>query len=268
MFQLTKRRRRALMILGAGLLVLILLACVPFTGVQALAWMSPQIVWYAQTSEPIAALTFDDGPHPEYTPQVLDILARHNVRATFFLVGEHARRHPELVARIRAQGHEIGNHTDSLRTTFYMSADAFEASLLRAERTLGLGAPPAARLVPAEASPQRPGLAPVEALPSPPERAPRKLLRPAGGTIRPAQLRRAQQHGYTCVLGSSYAWDPAAPPAAYIAWAITKNLRPGAIVVLHDAGGDRSNTVAALEAILADAREKKLRWVTVSELLQ
>ncbi len=256
MFHLTKRRRRVLMILGAGLLVLLLLACVPFTGVQALAWMSPQMVWYAQTGESIAALTFDDGPHPEYTPQVLDILARHNVRATFFLVGEHARQHPGLVARIRAEGHEIGNHTDSLRTTFFMSADSFEASLLRAEQTLGLGVPPAARPVPAEASTQPP---------SPP---PLKLLRPAGGTIRSAQLRRAQQLGYTCVLGSSYAWDPAAPPAAYIEWAITKNLRPGAIVVLHDAGGDRSNTVAALEAILTDARTKKLRWVTVSELLQ
>lgn len=249
------RRKRWLILSGAAMAaVLAFLACVPLWAVRVLSWASPELVWYAETREPMVALTFDDGPDPANTPQVLETLARHNVRATFFLVGEHARQHPQLVERIRAAGHEIGNHTDSLGTTFFMSADAFEASLLRAERTLQLELPDGPE-------PDAEGAALVHPTPR------LKLLRPAGGTIRPPQFERARRHGYTCVLGSSYAWDPAQPPTAYIRWAISKNLQPGAIVVLHDARGDRSNTVAALEGILADARAKGLRWVTLSELL-
>lgn len=255
--KLTKRKRRLLILAGAILLVLIVLAWVPLWMVRALEWASPGIVWRAETREPLVALTFDDGPDPENTPQILEILARHNVRATFFLVGEHARQHPELVERIRVAGHEIGNHTDSLGTTFFMSADRFEASLLRAEQTLGLTGSDSAE-----------GLSAGSATAGQPQSPPRrKLLRPAGGTIRPSQLARAHSRGYTVVLGSSYAWDPAQPPTAYIRWAIGKNLAPGAIVVLHDAKGDRSNTVAALDGILADARGKGLRCVTLSELL-
>jgi peptidoglycan/xylan/chitin deacetylase (PgdA/CDA1 family) len=190
-----------------------------------------------ETWAPLAALTFDDGPDPVYTPQVLDILARHEARATFFLIGENARRHPELVRRIREMGHEVGNHTDSNRSTALLSMPRFSGSLLKAEAALGL----------------------MDARP--------KLLRPGGGWIRPAQLDLAIQRGYTCVLGSAYAWDPKRPPTAYIRWAVAKNLAPGAIVVLHDAGGDRSNTVAALPGILEDGRAKGLRFVTVSDLM-
>ncbi len=103
--KLSKRWRRLLWILGSVFALLAFLAWVPMWMVRALEWASPEIVWRVETSEPVAALTFDDGPDPVNTPQVLDILARHNVRATFFLVGEHARQHPELVERIRAAGH-------------------------------------------------------------------------------------------------------------------------------------------------------------------
>jgi peptidoglycan/xylan/chitin deacetylase (PgdA/CDA1 family) len=255
--RLSKRWRRLLWILGPALVVLAFLAWVPLWMVRAFEWASPAIVWRVETSQPVAALTFDDGPDPVNTPQVLEILARHNVRATFFLVGEHARQHPELVARIRAAGHEIGNHTDSLGTTFFMSGERFEASLLRAEQSLGLDISAAQHSAADSAAAE----ASAQTWPR------RKLLRPAGGTIRASQRALARRHGYTIVLGSSYAWDPAQPPAGYIRWAISKNLEPGAIAVLHDAKGDRANTVAALDGILADARAKGLRWVTLSELL-
>jgi peptidoglycan/xylan/chitin deacetylase (PgdA/CDA1 family) len=255
--KLTRRKRRVLLIGGAALLLFVFLAWGPLWMVRAFEWASPAIVWRVETREPVAALTFDDGPDPVNTPQVLEILARHNVRATFFLVGEHARQHPELVARIRAAGHEIGNHTDSLGTTFFMSGERFEASLLRAEQSLGLDISAAQHSAADSAAAE----ASAQTWPR------RKLLRPAGGTIRASQRALARRHGYTIVLGSSYAWDPAQPPAGYIRWAISKNLEPGAIAVLHDAKGDRANTVAALDGILADARAKGLRWVTVSELL-
>jgi len=243
--KLSKTWRRLLMVFGAAVVILTFLAWVPLWAVDVLAWASPEIVWRVETRQPVVALTFDDGPDPENTPLVLEILARHDARATFFLVGEHARQHPQLVERIRDAGHEIGNHTDSLGTTFFMSDARFEASLLRAEQTLGLhsAAHP-------EGGPPR-----------------RKLFRPAGGTIRPSQAALVRRHGYAIVLGSSYAWDPAQPPATYIHWAIGKNLEPGAIAVLHDAKGNRANTIAALEGILSDGTAKGLRWVTLSELL-
>jgi peptidoglycan/xylan/chitin deacetylase (PgdA/CDA1 family) len=202
-----------------------------------LARATPRIVWRVPTWAPLAALSFDDGPDPVYTPRVLDILARHGARATFFLIGENARRHPQLVARIRAEGHEVGNHTDGRGATGLMSMRRFSESLLRAEAALALS----------DAEP--------------------KLFRPGSGWIRPEQLDLAVRRGYTCVLGSAYAYDPQRPPAAYIRWAITRNLRPGTIVILHDAGGDRSNTVAALPEILEAGRAKGLRFVTVSELM-
>ena len=162
------------------------------------------MLWQVNTEEPVVALTFDDGPHAVYTSQALEILARHNIRATFFLVGENARRHPELFAQIRRVGHEVGNHTGTMATTFFLPTEKFENDLLHAEATLGL------------------------------ENSRPKFFRPVGGWVRPAQLRRAKAHGYTCVLGSAYAYDPYRPPTAYVRWAIAKNLRPGVIVVLHD----------------------------------
>ena len=71
------------------------------------------------TSERTVALTFDDGPHPEITPRVLDLLAERGVRATFFVIGRAARRHPEIVRRIVAEGHDVGNHTDEHSYLFW-----------------------------------------------------------------------------------------------------------------------------------------------------
>ncbi len=70
--------------------------------------LTPNIVYRVRTKLPLVALSFDDGPHPAFTPQVLEILKRHEAKATFFLIGERALRYPEVVARIRAEGHEIG----------------------------------------------------------------------------------------------------------------------------------------------------------------
>ena len=115
-------RRRVLYVV---LLLLIasfsVLAFQPAGIVGILARATPRIVWRVDTWAPLVALSFDDGPDPAYTPQVLDILARYEAHATFFLIGENARRHPELARRIRDMGHEVGNHTDSRRRTVLMS---------------------------------------------------------------------------------------------------------------------------------------------------
>jgi peptidoglycan/xylan/chitin deacetylase (PgdA/CDA1 family) len=196
----------------------------------------PQIIWEGESSTAAVALSFDDGPDPVFTPQMLEKLKTYNIKATFFLVGEKARRYPDQVHAIRASGHEIGNHSDSWHRTIFLSSKAFEVDLLRAEKTL-----------------ETHGV--------------RKLFRPAGILLRPKQLRILHEHDYACVLGTGYAFDPYRPPSAYIKWVISRAMRPGAIIVLHESGGDRSHTVEALEQIILDALSRGLRFCTVSEIL-
>ncbi|HVR71171.1 MAG TPA: polysaccharide deacetylase family protein [Vicinamibacteria bacterium] len=228
-----RRRLPALAVLG----VLAVLAVQPPFALDVVARVASAVVWKVETTRPVAAITFDDGPDPVYTPQVLDALARHQAKATFFLVGRRARQRPDLVARIRAEGHEVANHTETHGRTLLQPRSRFEEELLEGEKTLGL------------------------------ENARPKLFRPPGIWLRPSQQAAAARHGYLTVLGSSYAFDPYRPPTRYIEWVIARNLRPGTIVVLHDSGGDRSRTVAALPAILRAAREKDLELVTLKDLI-
>lgn len=76
-----------------------------------LRWIYPKALWRLNPEEHSVYLTFDDGPIPEATPFILDTLARYNIKATFFMVGDNASKYPELLERVRAEGHQIGNHT-------------------------------------------------------------------------------------------------------------------------------------------------------------
>jgi len=208
----------------------------PFWAIRALSKAFGGCVWYVETSKPIAALSFDDGPDPENTPRVLDLLRQHGFHATFFLIGENAARHPGLVARIRAEGHEAGNHYLVNGATLLDTDEEFTERLTRTEALLGKPRP--------------------------------TLFRPPGGVCWPGQRLIASARGYTCVLGSDYPYDPTRPPVRYMQWLVAKNLKPGAIVILHDGGGDRSKTMEALPRILDTLDERGLRGVSVSELLR
>src|SRR5258706_3515814 len=91
-------------------LALVVLWIEPLTILPLLERLTPNLTYRIPTRHPLVALSFDDGPHPIFTPQVLDILHQHNAQATFFLIGERALPHPHLVASIKAAGHEVGNH--------------------------------------------------------------------------------------------------------------------------------------------------------------
>lgn len=237
--RLTHRRRRwrnwLLGALLAGLVGFSLVACQPLWVFGVLGSVFPHIVWRVPTSTPLVALTFDDGPAPDHTPEVLAILAKHRARATFFMTGDRAKAFPDLVAEIRSAGHEIGNHYYTIRSTWRISDEEFLSDLRRAEKTLELREP--------------------------------KLFRPPGGIARGSQLRLAAAEGYRCVLGSAYPYDPSHPPARYIRWLVAKNLAPGVIVILHDGIADPSRSIAALDDILVAGKRKGLRFVTVGELL-
>lgn len=207
----------------------------PLWAIRLLARMAPGCVWFVPTDAPLVGLSFDDGPHPTRTPAVLDLLRAHGAHATFFLIGENAQRHPDLVARIRAEGHEVGNHDLTDGTALFRSESEFAERLRRTEELIG---------------PPRP-----------------VLYRPAGGLCRPAQRAIASAAGYTCVLGSAFPYDPARPPVRYMQWLVAKNLGPGAIVILHDGGDNRDTMLAALPGILDTLDARGLRGVTISQLI-
>jgi len=209
----------------------------PLWAFDALAWAIPRIVWRVETTEPLVALSFDDGPAPDHTPQVLEMLSKHRAHATFFLIGDRAAAHPELLGRLRSEGHELGNHYFTIRSTIRATDDDFLANLTRTEEILGL-------------------------------HGPIKLFRPPGGLIRSSHLRLAEERGYRVILGSAYPYDGSHPPPAYIRWLVTKNLAPGVIIILHDGIADPSRMISALDSILVSGERKGLRFVTVGELLR
>jgi peptidoglycan-N-acetylglucosamine deacetylase len=194
-----------------------------------------------RTPEKLIALTFDDGPDPEWTPRVLEALAALGMRATFFLVGERAERHPDLVARILAEGHETGSHSWDHPSLPELAPAAVAAQIARTRAALAPG-----------------GAA---------------LLRPPYGHQSLATWRRARAEGYRVVMWTVAAGDWRGEDGATLAGRVLAEAAPGAIVLLHDTlysyerpeYRDRAPTIAAL-GILAE-RLAGWRFVTVSELL-
>jgi peptidoglycan-N-acetylglucosamine deacetylase len=218
--------------------VLLVVFCVePLAAFGVLERLTPNLRYRVKTSQPLIALSFDDGPHPVFTPRVLEILQQHNAKATFFLIGERALRYPEIVSRIKAAGHEIGNHYFTDASVLLDSDDDFVGNLELTEQAIKMA----------------PG---------------RKLFRPPGGVAWAKQLRLAREQRYECVLGSAYPHDPMHPPARYISWLVRKNLVPGTIVILHDGIPDATRSIQALPQILADGQRKQLMFVSISSLLR
>ncbi|GGQ79724.1 bifunctional polysaccharide deacetylase/glycosyltransferase family 2 protein [Couchioplanes azureus] len=189
------------------------------------------------------ALTFDDGPDPRWTPAILDVLARHRAHATFFQVGSQVNEHPEIARRVLAEGHEIGVHTFS-----HADVAALPHWRLDAELTLTTNAVAAAT-----------GRRPV-------------LLRPPYSS-KPAAVtaadhrahRRAAEAGYLLVLTDLDTADWRRPGADAIAAAARPRGSAGAVVMMHDSGGDRAQTVAALDRLVPALQARGYRFVTVSE---
>ncbi len=188
------------------------------------------------------ALTFDDGPDPEVTPRVLELLAAAGQRATFFAIGERVARHPELARRIVEEGHELANH--SFGHAWHLGLwpwRAVAAELERASRTL------------AEAS----GHAP-------------RFFRPPAAVLTPRIAAGARRAGLTLVGYSLRSLDGSAVvPADHVMRRLRRGLSEGAILVLHDArvDGRAPASLGLLPELLEELRRRGLRSVTLSALL-
>lgn len=181
------------------------------------------------------AFTFDDGPNPPYTEAILDILRQHDIKATFFVRGQQAQKHPDTLRRIKDEGHQVCNHFFSHTPTILYGKQRFLNSLLMTES-----------LIQQTTSP--------------------KYLRPASTWFRPWALDVANEFGYKIVLGSAYAADAWRPPRWYIRWALKRMLRPGVITVLHDGVGNRQRAVDVLPQLIQETQRRQLAPVTVDQL--
>jgi peptidoglycan/xylan/chitin deacetylase (PgdA/CDA1 family) len=191
----------------------------------------------------LCSLTFDDGPDPQFTPRVLELLARHGHRATFFVIGERAARHPELVRRLVEEGHEVGNHTTGHPWHLALwPASRVAAELSRASDQIERAA----------------GVRPV-------------LFRPPAAILSPRVAAGGRAAGLT-LLGFSVRAGDGSPlvSAALALRRLARGLRPGAILLLHDAARRAGAPPVSLEVLpeLCAAMERAgLRSVPVSELM-
>jgi peptidoglycan-N-acetylglucosamine deacetylase len=193
------------------------------------------VLWYVDTDAPVFALTFDDGPHPETTPPLLDVLRRHRAKATFFLVGERIAAHREMVERIVAEGHEVANHLMRDERSVLVPDDQFRRDLAEVSRML---------------APYGPG----------------RWFRPGSGFYTPRMLRSAAGQGLRAVLGTLVAGNNGGPGDDAIAGGLFASIRPGSIVVLHEGSDKRRGVVATTDELLTALAPRGLTAVTVSEL--
>lgn len=195
-----------------------------------------------RTTEPVAALTFDDGPTPEYTPRVLDILERHGAKGTFFMIGSNAAAYPEIVRRVAEAGHAIANHTWDHPAFPSIPDRERRRQVLRCAEAIS---PWGLRLF-----------------------RPPKTLQSLGSYLTLRSL------GYEIVAWDIQVEDWMPKDADWLAKRLIERIAPGSIVLLHDGlwdplypgAADRGPLCDALEEVLAH-REHGMRFVTLPELL-
>ena len=189
------------------------------------------------------ALTFDDGPDPTWTPRILDVLRREGVRATFFVVGSQFTAHPGLVARERREGHEIGSHTFTHARLAALPGwrASLELNLTETAIEGAAGVRTALFRMPYSSGPAQ-----------------------LGGDDYRAALDAARR-GYLLVFADGDGRDWGRPGVASIVAAATPQDGQGTVVLLHDGGGDRSQTVRALALLTTELRARGYRFATVSE---
>lgn len=185
----------------------------------------------AAGSAGVVYLTFDDGPTPAWTPRVLELLARYQARATFFVLGRSAAAYPELVRQEFAAGHGVGNHTWSHR----------RLTNLR-------GAQLAAEVTATSTAIQQVTGAPV------------RCLRPPFATVDAASAEQVRALGLRLMLWDIDTNDWLRPGTGAIAGRVLGRVRSGDVILMHDGGGNRSQTVAALEQVLATLAARGYRF--------
>jgi peptidoglycan-N-acetylglucosamine deacetylase len=212
--------------------------------------MAPTGQWYGRTYTGLArgsrqlALTYDDGPNDPHTLRMLEVLARHGVQATFFLIGRYVQQRPEIVREIVQAGHIVGNHTFTHPLLIFKSETEIrhEISECRSALQDAVG----------EHS---------------------TLFRPPFGGRRPAVLRVVRELGLEPIMWNVTGYDWNAPPAGVIEHKVAKQIRGGDVILLHDGGhkqigADRSQTVIATDHLIARYKSEGYEFVTIPRMMR
>jgi peptidoglycan/xylan/chitin deacetylase (PgdA/CDA1 family) len=212
--------------------------------------MAPTGQWYGRTFNGLPrgtkqlALTYDDGPNDPHTLRLLGVLAKHEVKATFFLIGRYVQQRPDLAREIVQAGHVVGNHTFTHPLLIFKSAAEIRQELSDCNAAL------------ADALGQQ-----------------TSLFRPPFGGRRPAVLRIARELGLEPVMWNVTGFDWTAPPSAVIEQKVAKQIRGGDVILLHDGGhqqmgADRSQTVQATDHLIAKYQSRGYEFVTISAMMR
>ncbi|WP_432355673.1 polysaccharide deacetylase family protein [Sporosarcina sp. A2] len=196
------------------------------------------VLWDVKTENKVVAITFDDGPHPKYTKEILDVLEKHQAKATFFALGQHAEKYPDLVLREFNDGHEVANHTYS--HSKFKTTKQFKQELIDTNEVIyGIT-----------------GTYP-------------KLFRPVEGNYNDRLINIAVEQNFKVVMWSWHqdTEDWKEPGVTKIVEKILTGTKPGDVILFHDGGGKRSQTVQALDEVLPELRKQGYEFVTVTELM-
>jgi peptidoglycan/xylan/chitin deacetylase (PgdA/CDA1 family) len=190
------------------------------------------------------ALTYDDGPNDPHTQKILEVLAKHSVKATFFLIGRFVDQRPDIVRDIVKEGHVVANHTYTHPNLIFATQARFREELARCERALD------------------------DAVGE--QHAP--LFRPPYGGRRPAVIRTLREEEFQPVLWSVSSWDWDAKSAEQIENKVDSQVRGGDVILLHDGGNlkfgtDRSFTVQASDRMIARYKDEGYDFKTVPQMM-
>jgi peptidoglycan/xylan/chitin deacetylase (PgdA/CDA1 family) len=211
--------------------------------------MAPTGQWHGRTfvagarGSKQVALTYDDGPNDPHTLKLLEVLAKHEVRATFFMMGRYVRQRPDIARAVAQAGHVIGNHTFTHPNLIFKSGAETRSQLVDCRQALQ------------EAIGQH-----------------SNLFRPPFGGRRPATLRIVREFGLQPVMWNVTGYDWDSPPAEAIEKKVAGQMRGGDVILLHDGshsafGADRAQTVIATDNLIRRYRDQGWKFVTVPEML-
>ncbi|MEW4325847.1 polysaccharide deacetylase family protein [Rossellomorea marisflavi] len=199
------------------------------------------VIWEIPNRNNKVALTFDDGPDPVYTQEILKLLNKYEAKATFFLIGEKIKKFPYIVQQEIDAGHEIGNHSFSHPFFNTITKAQVDQEISNADSLI------------MKFKRHKPQL---------------KLFRPPGGILSESDLQQIKRYEYKTIMWSWHQdprdWDNRS--SGEISSHVLTNIQSGDIILLHDSGGNRSETIKALEQILIKLNDE-YEFVTISDLL-
>lgn len=226
--------------LGLGSIVVLLLVSLGLSQPQwifrLVSHLRPGALFFVDTDQPVIALTIDDGPYTETTEAILDVLERHGVNATFFMLSDELSGYEATLERLVAAGHELGNHMTADESSIGLPAEEFQNKFMMADQALS---------------------AYSSAI----------WFRPGMGWYNSFMLQVIESQGYQLVVGSLFPYDTHLPSVQFAEWFVLNNLDPGDILVLHDGPKNRGQrTVQLLDRILPEIQHRNYRIVTLTEL--